>query len=344
VAERKATPAESSSSRIWASPRTARQTVDVVDQQQVVATGLGRMVQRPNGAYAYGGSVPEALDLLTWLREQCGDFIFLPAGVYVEQGDHDWPLVAHDPADLTVKLDEAGHLVSLPKESAALANVIEVALVDFLLDRLSMVPGASGRHGEERSYPDLEISGEAFGGTFHAVDIKMARLNKRGLQTQSRCTLYTGNTYFKWPTIRWPGMFRPFDDYASHLDIIGVYRLDVSYRGRVRDLELFVHEPWRIASKERSSTTREYIGAVTQLAALRAGQGEFETDAAFCKYWRAFPFRVPKAVERQLQKALREQSHGDAVHDECHRAAVASNVCSIYGPRFLRTNLAGSTG
>lgn len=169
------------------------------------------------------------------------------------------------------------------------------------------VAGASADRGAERSYPDLEIGGGAFGGGFHAIDIKMARLSKSGLQTQSRCTLYTGNTYFKWPTIRWPGMFRPFDDYATHVDIIGIYRLDVGYRGRVRDLELFVHEPWRIASTERSSTTREYIGAVTEVAALREGRGQFQSEAAFYKYWRNYPFRVPKAVERQLQKALREQ-------------------------------------
>lgn len=144
----------------------------------------------------------EGVDLLEWLRQQCAEFVFLPAGVYVEQGDHDWPLLAEGPDDLTAKLDEAGHLYPLPKESAALANVIEVALVDFLLDCLDRLPGASGRRGEERSYPDLEISGEAFGDAFHAVDIKMARLAKNGVQTQSRCTLYTGNTYFKWPTIR----------------------------------------------------------------------------------------------------------------------------------------------
>jgi hypothetical protein len=252
--------------------------------------------------------MPE-LDLHAWLRQKCAEFVFLPAGVYVEQGDHDWPLVARDGEELTGLLEEGGHLVSLPKESAALANVIEVALVDFLLERLEDTPGAEGRRGEERSYPDLEISGEVFGGGFHAVDIKMARLKKSGKQTQSRCTLYTGNTYFKWPMIRWPGMFRPFDDYTSHLDIIGVYRLDVAYRGRVRDLELLVHEPWRIASKERSSTTREYIGAVIDLEALRTGSGAFPAEEDFYKYWRAYAFRVPKAVERQLQKALREQGH-----------------------------------
>lgn len=248
-----------------------------------------------------------ATDVQTWLREQCAAFVFLPAGVYVEQGDHEWPLSAPDSEQLTAVLEAGGHLVSLPKESAALANVIEVALVDFLLARLAEVPEAEGRRGEERSYPDLEISGKAFGGGYHAVDVKMARLAKSGKQTQSRCTLYTGNTYFRWPTIRWPGMFRPFDDYSSHLDIVGVYRLDLGYRGRVRDLELFVHEPWRIASRERSSTTREYIGAVKDVEALREGHGVFESESEFRHYWRSYQFRVPKAVERQLEKALREQ-------------------------------------
>ena len=197
--------------------------------------------------------------------------------------------------------------MSLPKESAALANVIEVALIDFLLARIEELDGAEARRGEERSYPDLEVSGPAFGGGFHAVDVKLARLARGGRQTQSRSTLYTGNTYFRFPAIRWPGMFRPFQDYDSHLDIVGVYRLDLSYRGRVRDLELFVHEPWRIASHERSSTTREYIGAVTSVQALREGIGEFATEAEFYSYWRTYAFRVPRAVERQLAKALKQQ-------------------------------------
>jgi hypothetical protein len=248
------------------------------------------------------------LNLQDWLRQQCTEFVFRPQGVYVASGEHDWPLTASDANDLTAKLDAGGHLVSLPKESAALANVIEVALVDFLLGRLDRLNGAEGRRGAERSYPDLEISGPVFGGTFHAVDIKMARFASSGRKTQSRCTLYTGNTYFRHPKICWPGMFRAFDEYASHLDIIGLYRLDLSYRGRVRELELLVFEPWRIASRERSSTTREYIGAVMDAEALRTGKGEFATEADFYTFWRSYPFRVPRAVEQQLQKALREQS------------------------------------
>ncbi|MGI8983874.1 MAG: type II restriction endonuclease [Acidimicrobiales bacterium] len=74
----------------------------------------------------------------------------------------------------------------------------------------------------------------------------------------------------------------------------------------VRELELFVHQPWRIASRDRSSTTREYIGAVRDVEALRVGRGAFPTEEEFYRYWRAFPFRIPKAVERQLEKALAE--------------------------------------
>lgn len=251
--------------------------------------------------------MPSNQALLSWLRDHCAEFVFAPAGVYLTTGnDHEWPLVARNPDELARKLDSGGHLVSLPKESAALANVIEVALVDFLLERLDALGDADGQRGAERSYPDLEISGGAFGGGYHAVDVKVARFARSGRQTQSRCTLYTGNTYFKWPSIRWPGMFRAFDDYESHLDILCLYRLDEGFRGRVQDLELLVHEPWRIASKDRSSTTREYLGAVVDVEALREGRGQFDTEEEFYRYWRAFPFRVPKAVEKQLQKALKE--------------------------------------
>ena len=95
------------------------------------------------------------------------------------------------------------------------------------------------------------------------MDIKAARRAANGRQTQSRITLYTGNTYFKWPGLHWPGTFRPFSDYATHLDVLMIYTLNPDSNARVEDLEIIVQEPWRIASRDRSSTTREYLGAIT---------------------------------------------------------------------------------
>ncbi len=253
--------------------------------------------------------MPETRDLLTWLRTVCDAYDFDAHGVFKAAGDHDWPLVASDPDDLLSQLGQGGHLLPLPKESAALANILEVSLVDYLLLEIEQLNGAEAIRGTERGYPDLEVFGTAFGDEFHAVDIKAARRKptRAGFSknTQSRITLYTGNTYFRYPRLRWPGSPRPFGEYASHLDIIAIYTLDEESPARVLDLELIVQPPWKIGSHQRSSTTREYIGAVMEIAALREGRSEFETETDFYKFWRAYPFKVGKAVQQQLDKLLR---------------------------------------
>jgi hypothetical protein len=222
---------------------------------------------------------------------------------------------AADAADLEAQLAHHGHLLPLPKEPAALANVLEVSIVDFLLDRVAATGGElKATRGGERFYPDLEISGPAVDGRFYAVDIKVAqrKVPKKAqpTQTQSRITLYTGNTYFAYPTLHWPGTFRPFAEYAQHLDVIGIYTLNQASTFRVDDLELIVQEPWRIGSRKRSSTTREYIGAVQNLDDLREGRGEFKTAEEFYKFWRAFNFRIGGTVRNQLNKLLAQQNQG----------------------------------
>src|SRR5688500_11660031 len=133
--------------------------------------------------------------LLTWLRDACSRYRFVVIAVYKVTGAHDWPLVAEDAEDLVRQLSGGGHLLPLPSESAALANVIEVSLVNFLIEELRGVDGAEARRGTDRFYPDLEVGGPAFGGGFHAVDIKVARrkVPKRAgvteTKTQSRITL-----------------------------------------------------------------------------------------------------------------------------------------------------------
>jgi Restriction endonuclease EcoRV len=254
-------------------------------------------------------------DLQGWLRAECQSYVYDLRGVFRLVGSSQWPLTAADAADLEAQLAQHGHLLPLPKEPAALANVLEVSIAGFLLDRIAATDAAlTGRRGGERFYPDLEISGPGVGGRLYAVDIKIAqrRVTKKAppTQTQSRITLYTGNTYFAYPTLHWPGTFRPFADYAQHLDVIGIYNLNQSSAARVDNLELIIQEPWRIASHQRSSTTREYIGAVLGLDDLRQGRGEFATAADFYKYWRDYNFRIGRTVKKQLDKLLAQQNHG----------------------------------
>ena len=134
--------------------------------------------------------------------------------------------------------------------------------------------------------------------------------------TQSRITLYTGNTYFRYPTLHWAGTFRPFNDYATHLDLIAIYTLNDQSASRVDDLQLIVQEPWRIASKQRSSTTREYIGAVQKIADLQWGNGEFATEVDFYNYWRKYRFKIGPVVQQQLDKLLAGQQAPPATVEE----------------------------
>jgi hypothetical protein len=254
-----------------------------------------------------------SFNLEQWLREQCQSYVYDLLGIFRVAGGTQWPLLAANASELEARMRE--HLLPLPKEPAALANVLEVSIVDFLLDRVASTNGAlTATRGGERFYPDLEITGPEVTDTFYAVDIKIAqrKILKKSPpnRTQSRITLYTGNTYFAYPTLHWPGTFRPFADYAQHLDVIGIYTLNRDSASRVDDLELIVQEPWKIGSRKRSSTTREYIGAVEGLEDLRQGRGEFKTAEEFYKFWRAYNFRIGATVRNQLKKLLAQQIQG----------------------------------
>ena len=251
------------------------------------------------------------LDVEQWLRTQCAHYTYDLRGVFRAGGTTEWPLVATDQNDLEMKLALHGHLLPLPREPAALANVLEVSLVNFLLEQVATRQGQlTASRGAERFYPDLEVSGPAVGGRFVAIDVKVARrgMTRRGpsSRTQSRITLYTGNTYFKHPRVHWDGTFRPFADYSQHLDVLCIYTLNPDSAARIEDLELIVQEPWRIASRQRSSTTREYIGAVQRIDDLRDGRGEFATPEEFYTYWRKFKFRVGDAVSRRLERIMND--------------------------------------
>ena len=249
--------------------------------------------------------------LISWLRDACGQYELEPVAVYRAGRRSSFPISAHNEDDLQEQLKAGGHFLPLPKEPASLANVLEVSLTEFLLDRLSEFPDADCQRGTERGYPDLEINGPAFGDLPHAVDLKAARrrIGKSGdasINTQSRITLYTGNTYFRYPQLLWPGTFRPFQDYGSHISLIAIYTLNSESLSRIEDLDLIVHETWRIASKQRSSTTREYIGAMQRIDDIKNANGEFENEEDFYAFWRKFPFRIGRSVQQQLDRLLED--------------------------------------
>jgi hypothetical protein len=243
--------------------------------------------------------------MLTILRQACAEYKLEPRAIFQRSDQGDYPFTVLDSEHLETELEVREHFLPLPTEPAALANVVEVSLVKFLDDKLAEDNRLRVRKGTERGYPDLEVTADD---QIFAVDIKVARRSKSLKQTQSRITLYTGNTYFRYPQLKWPQTFRPFKDYQCHIDIIVLYTLNRESLHRIEDVEVLVHPSWKIASRQRSSTTREYIGAVTNLDDLRAGNGEFQSEKEFLEFWRAYSFKIGKSVQKQLDKLLKEMN------------------------------------
>ena len=93
-------------------------------------------------------------------------------------------------------------------------------------------------------------------------------------KTQSRITLGPFDSYFRRPDEPILGVGVAYGEMAWHLDLIVLYDWDAA---EVENVEILVVETWRVASMRRSSTTRNYIGAVDTLAYLRTERGEFDS-------------------------------------------------------------------
>ena len=180
-------------------------------------------------------------------------------------------------------------VLPLPPEPALIAKVIEVSVIEHVKRKAVGVRGLDVFDDlSGRGYPDILVTGRATDGKKVAVDVKVARRNvlKRGAptKTQSRITLGPFDSYFRRPDDPIPGVGVAYGDLAWHVDLIILYDY---IDGDVENVEILVVETWRVASTKRSSTTRNYIGAVDNLADLRAERGEFDTIDDFYAYWRA---------------------------------------------------------
>ena len=183
----------------------------------------------------------------------------------------------------------------LPTEPGTLGNILETTALGYLFERLRADPSnVMATRGGQRTYPDAELKGGILGQHLIALDVKVARranLPARATvqrRTQSRITLLTGNTYFARPDLPHPSISRPYNSFTWHLDWVILFDIDPSADfPEVSNVESIISETWRIASKQRSSETRNYIGAVATIDALRAKQGDFDSREEFESFWRA---------------------------------------------------------
>jgi hypothetical protein len=123
---------------------------------------------------------------------------------------------------------------------------------------------------------------------------------------QSRIALYTGNTYFLWPQLKFSGILRPFGEYEELLSIVVIYDFRPDLPERISNVQVVTQDTWRLGSTKRASATREYIGSVQDIEQLVAGEGEFATAEEFYSFWRstARSWKKSPEAEKLLRRAL----------------------------------------
>jgi hypothetical protein len=184
-----------------------------------------------------------------------------------------------------------GTVYPLPSESAVVGKILEVSLKEYLHRHLVQVKSLRWVSGGERTYPDLTFNGPVIHPHRFAVDVKCARRSS-SKRTKSAITIGTFDAdYFRNPTYKAPNIILPYGDYTAHLALIALYDY---LEGTARNIELLVVEKWRVATTHRASGTRCYIAALSEIARLRAEDGDFATEDDFNAYWRDQPITSGK--------------------------------------------------
>lgn len=185
-----------------------------------------------------------------------------------------------------------GSIRPLPREASLVGKVLEVSIKEYLHRRLLETRDLKWISGGERAYPDLTFNGPLIHPHRFAVDVKCARRGKRGDRTAYPITIGTFDAdYFRHPDAKAANAVMPYGSYTAHLALIALYEYA---EATARDVELVVVEKWRVATRRRSSGTRCYIAAASEIARLRGEQGEFASEDEFNAFWRSQPISSTK--------------------------------------------------
>lgn len=201
---------------------------------------------------------------------------------------------------------KGGTIRPLPSEAAVVGKVLEVSIHEYLSRKLlqakhlKSIPASS-----DRVYPDVSFNGPMIFPYKFALDVKCARRTAGGAKTESAITIGTFDAeYFRYPDEKVGNIMMPYGSYSAHLLLIALYSYE---NATARDVELFVVEKWRVATKRRSSGTRCYIAASQQVDNLRAERGDFSSEEEFNVFWRKQPISEKKLARwrsrREAKKA-----------------------------------------
>lgn len=189
---------------------------------------------------------------------------------------------------------ENHRVIDVPAESRAISAIFE-KLVVGQIKPIAEKYGCEFERGGGREYPDITLLDiPDFEGKI-AIDVKTSR--KESANRIRGFTLGTCLGYFRTPDRKVGTVRYPYGDYAQHWIVGLCYGYETYQREasgiaeeafRITDIDLIVHEKWRIASRRTGSGTTKHMRSITNIKESKSGRGEFSSKEEFLKYWRNY--------------------------------------------------------
>lgn len=182
-------------------------------------------------------------------------------------------------------LDTENKLHPIPKniQIQALFEYLAMKRIEILAENLDCVLTESQN---TRSYPDALLEGGKIGDKMVAIDVKTGRRygNKTGFTLGS----YWG--YFRNPDKKMGGCGIPYGKIHEHWIVGFIYdwNEDADTLHMVSNIDVIIHEKWRIASKRTGTGTTTAIGSISNIDDLKNGKGIFKSEREFLQYWRTY--------------------------------------------------------
>jgi len=188
-------------------------------------------------------------------------------------------------------IDTEGKLYPVPEIPQVITGLFEAMIIPRITEPIQRKYNCEIVLGKPREYPQLTLFGGKIGENKIAIDIKSAR--KLSGTRISRMSLGSYAGYFRYPDRKLPGCVFPYGDYKEHWIIGILYKWQPGKPSEelVSDVEIIIHEKWRIASKKTATGDTAAIGSINDLDMLRAGQGDFNSEREFETFWRSRPVK-----------------------------------------------------
>ncbi len=223
-------------------------------------------------------------------------------------------------------IDIARRIYSLNADTKVISKALELMLSPFIFDFAREHGYTIHASPEQNFYPDYSFVSAT---EKISLDLKTTYRVPPEFTRVSGFTLGAFTGYFRSRQSSKNILF-PYAEYAKHYVVGIIYSKTTStlepdiytleqlneIPTPLRDLEIIMHEKWRIASAAPGSGNTKNIGSVRTIAALRNGQGPFailgdEGEAIFDSYWSEYmtsdmarAAQLPKPLFRNLREYL----------------------------------------